>query len=234
MLSALLFAHLLAQIPQGGVTGPAGGGGGGPTIVCQGHGATGSGTTTTTGSLNCSGATRIDIGIAYSGSACAISDSSTNSYTLAKAQNSGGGVSAAVYFKYSPTVTGSMTFTCAGSSTFPMINVIGWSGTATSGSAPTSTNLGGNGGTSGTSVAIGPVTPTVNNVECVTELMTGAAEGSTPAIGSPYTAETGSLHGSNNVGGFIAYHINAAMGTDSESWTWTNSIVNAVATACLP
>jgi hypothetical protein len=210
--------------------------GGGAHILCHGVGATGSGATTTATSTggSCSGATRIDVGITYAGSPCTISDSSGNSYTLAHAVNSGAGVLAAVYFKYSPTTTASMTWTCAGSSTFPMINVIVWGGTATSGSAPTGTNIGGTGGASGTSVTAGPLTPTVPNAVCFTELMTAAAEGGKVTISSPFTIEDSSPHASNNVGGFDAYQIQTTATMENPTYSWPSSIGNAAAGACLP
>lgn len=219
-----------------GLNGTVSGGGGAALITaCNVGGGTGNANTTTapsTGSINCSGATLIIAGIAYAGSPCTITDTSSNTYTLAKAQPSGAGQSSAVWYVRNPTTTGSMHFTCAGANTFPMINIMGFTGTATSG-APNATSS--NGGATGTSVNAGPVAPSVANTTCVTELMTGGNEHGTPTISSPFTVGSAVPNaGGISVGGVSAYQIQTTATTENPTYSWPTSVPNAGAAACFP
>ena len=205
-----------------------------PTIIA--HTANGSSNTNSvtapsgSGTISGSCATLITIGVGYAGgSACVPTDSSSNTYTLALSTSSGAATSSAIYYVRNPTVTGAMTFSCSQSTSFPVLKVIVLSGTATTG-GPDVTHGNGSGGS--TSTNGGPISPANNNEACVAQLMTAAAEGSTPTVSSPFTVEDSIPWSSNNVGGTSAYQIQTTAATENPTYSWTNSIANAVAVAC--
>ena len=209
-----------------------GGGGGGPSLFS--HAAAGSMnnnsvTAPNSGSINGSGATLITVGVGFAGTnPCVPTDSSSNTYTLALSTGSGTAAYSYIYYVRNPTVTSAMTFSCSQSFSYPVLNVLVWRGTATAG-GPDVTHGNGSGGS--TSTNGGPITPTMNNEVCAAQLMTAATEGSTPTVSSPFTVED-SIPWNTNVGGTSAYQIQTTATTENPTYSWTNSIANAVSVAC--
>lgn len=143
----------------------------------------------TTAAINCTGANLIVIGAAWynGGQPITVSDSSSNSYTLA---GGGGGlftVEFDLYYKISPTVTSSMTFTVSSAgNTYGAVSVECWHDT--SGTPTVQGTLSNQLSSSATSINIStvPFTPSANNSLLVAGYSANTLGASTPSIDSGF------------------------------------------------
>jgi hypothetical protein len=147
LLASAAWCQIVQQLVPGKV--PSGGGGGTFAFVA----ATGNissdsitATATASGGSSCAGSNLIVVACSNAGSGSAsdgaatattpkITDSSTNSYTFIRTDNTGGVSQSSLYYVYNPTVTSLMTFTCSlvlFGTTYPSIAVGCFSGAGSS------------------------------------------------------------------------------------------------------
>lgn len=178
----------------------------------------------TTGTIDTSGADLLIALIAdYNVNATTLSDSKSNSYTssISKIQAA---TEAQLYYKTSPTVGSSHSFTASSTAGYPSICASSFSGAGASPFDQSSTA-----GASGvTSLATGSVTPSEDNELIVASIawqnsITGLA------IDSSFTIiEEQSVTPAINFGSAIAYLIQTSASAVNPTWSWTGSVNAAV------
>lgn len=182
--------------------------------TCHGNG------TTTVSGLNCVGATLIIMGSSCNGTCTVSADSSGNTYA-ALANDGVAAIAGSTFYKFAPTTTSSMSFTCGGTS--GVCVVAGFTGTWTGGTTDGAQAIGGVGSntslapsTSITPASTGRIIPCLLGMSAVTS----AAMSSDPN----FTIADG-IYGviSTHVGHQLFYSIQTAAATVQPTLSWTGS-----------
>ena len=184
--------------------------------------------TFTTSAIDTTGANLLVIFVSrYSVTSATLSDSKGNSWT--KLSNaSGTNIVGSFFYCTNPTVGSGHTFTLTGTSIYAVIAVQAWSGANTV--APFDAENIGTPGT-GTSIATGSVSPSVNDELVVAGLTTNSTD--TFGINSSFTISGQEPFTLNvNFGGAMAYLVQTTKGAVNPTWSWTNSANAAAAIAC--
>lgn len=167
----------------------------------------------TSSSINTTGANFVVINVAwYNGATAdvAISDSNGNTWTpLTKVVN--GAYSNRLFYCASPAVGSGHTFTVAGTSTYPSMQVQAFSGSVAVPHDQESTNT-----ASGTSVSAGSITPSENGCILITG-MVGPDLSTSVTIDNGFTAYVSP--GTTNVTGGMAYKIQTTAAAVNPAWS---------------
>lgn len=191
------------------------------TNVSTGLGANGG----TTAGINTTGADLLVVGInQFQGTIQTLTDSKSNTWTQLTLRQ-GTDPRSVLFYAKNATVDSSHTFTYTGTTIYPVLNVMAFSGSDLS--APFDAENGNNG--SGTSLATNSCA--VNNAGevvvanlCTTAAITGLN------IGSSFTGLVSTAYSAgNNIGGAMAYKI--ASSAENPSWGWTTSVPGATGIA---
>lgn len=171
--------------------------------------------THTSGAIDTTGANRLLVAISDDSGAGTLSDSKSNTYTLDK-QSTDTGPRVRIYRCDSPTVGSGHTFTLTGSAVYGVLMATAWSG-ADTGSGMDQSNQA---SSAATTLAVGSVTPTVDN-----ELLLYAA-GCGPTVNS---VDIGTLLlsvpgvGGVNYGGGLGYQIQTTATARNPTFTMSGS-----------
>ena len=187
-------------------------------IVSAGAGGTAS--TVTTGAVTTTGANLIVIGVTFDTTAARIiSDSKSNTWTPLTATTSLS-AGAQLYYCYAPTVGTSHTFSNTGTNNYSTLFMMAFSGALTS---PFDVENGATGST-GTTLATGSVTPSVDNELLVTFFGFNLA-GTPISIDNSFNQDTAAVDFSaaNHYGGGMAYKVQTTATAVNPTWTRTNS-----------
>ncbi len=169
----------------------------------------------TTGGINTTGATLIVVGLTYFTSAGAnLSDSLGNVYTLLTPQTNSN-MGSVFYICNNPITSATHFFTTT--SHFCGVNVSAWTGNETA-SSVFDQQSGAN--STGSPLATGSLTPTVNNSLCMTVF--GTFNGAAPTTPSGYTS-IGNYATGTAEGGGCAYLIQTSATATNPSWSGTGS-----------
>jgi hypothetical protein len=188
----------------------------------QGLGANGGNTSAHT--ISMTGANLIGVCLTSTpGTTPGLSDSSSNSYTLAASQSTAGGTRVGLYYVYAPTVTGSMYWTVTGSGTQATISVLGVSGAASSplDQHTTGANTGGS--------IITSITPTATNalvMSCLGGQWSWAYTKGGVTIPSQAAYSSGV-----NYAGAVSFQIAPTATSTSSEWHWKQVETDSVVTA---
>lgn len=180
----------------------------------------------TTSAINTTGANLIVVGVHDVGTnPSSISDSASNTWTLAKAQL-GTSVGVALYYCYNPTTSASHTFSESGASD-PSMFVIAFSGAVSSPLDQTNS-----GTSSATTVQTGSVTPSQNN-EILAVIGANGSGGSVTlnSIDSGFTITDKVPGAGANASGGIAYLFQSTAASVNPTLTFSTSNGNAAAIA---
>jgi hypothetical protein len=187
--------------------------------TCNGLGANGG----TTSAINTTGANFIAISVAFNYNVIPIgsdiSDSKGNSYTALTTHQENTGSANRLFYVAAPTVGASHTFTVTKTGAFVAVCVAAFSAVATS--SPFDVENGATVG-SGTTLATGSVTPSLNNEVVIAGICTGGA--ATSSIDSGFTL-VGTVAGDNATyyGVGMGYLVQTTAGAINPTWTRSNS-----------
>lgn len=173
----------------------------------------------TSGSINTSGANLIVVHIAdYGGTGLGtLSDSKSNTWTALTGFSQGGGSTSQIYYCYNPTTDAAHTFTySSGSTIYPTIQVMAFSGSA---SSPFDAQNG-NGQNFGSTLTTGSVSPSVDN-ELLVAGCAMLASATISSIDSGFNFLLYSASGANSTGGGFAYLIQTTAGSVNPAWSKT-------------
>jgi len=180
----------------------------------------------TTGSLNTSNATLLVAVVTYAGSPTGVSDNKGNTWTALTAY-ANTGVTSRIYYVNSntPTVGSGHTFTLNGTSIAGVINVMAFSGTASS-PLDSGKDTGNNSGSAAT-LAPGSLTPSQNNSILITGFSGGNTYGGAGTIDLSYTiTDNTTLSGGVNYGSAAAYLILSSATAKNPTWTLGSTVSN--------
>jgi hypothetical protein len=153
-----------------------------------------------------------------------LSDSKSNTWTALTGQNSTN-EKVQLYYCVAPTVGSGHTFTWSGTSTYPVVSVMAFSGShATPFDAESGTFSAG-----ATSLAPGSLTPSVANCLVITGINYGT--GTAPSVGGGFTALTTDTSAGNFISGGIGRLIQTTAAAANPTWSWTGSSESAAALA---
>lgn len=186
----------------------------------------------TTSAIDTTGATLLVVGLAESNaSADAITDSKSNTWTQLTSKSAFGSQRATLSYAANPSVGTGHTFSVAGTSIFPTIMAVALSGTATVSPFDVA---GAGGGTSGTSVAPGTLTPGANNEIVVAFLEYDVSD--TPTVSGGFTILSTHIGGTFGAqAAQLAYLIQTTATAANPTFSWTaSSQCNAVSAAFKP
>jgi hypothetical protein len=178
----------------------------------------------TTGSLDTTGATLLVAVCTYAGSPTGVTDSKGNTWTALTAY-ANSGVTTRIYYVNSntPTVGTGHTFTLNGTGIAAVINVVAFSGTA---SSPFDLENGAN-SLSASTIQPGSVTPTANDSIIVTGFSGGNTFGGAATINSGFTiTDQSPLTGGVNYGSAAAYLIQGTLAAVNPTWTLGSTVSN--------
>lgn len=224
MKIVLLLISALAAFGQGMGPGPGvkaySGGGGGITLVThQANGSTNSNSATTTAQNTSTSTLIVLVATSFSGGVV-VTDSSSNTWA-SLTQQTQGSFFEQIFYCYSPTTSASHTFTATGTSTFPAIAMLAFTGTA----GTTVDQQNGTFSTSGTSVQPGSLTPGFANEVVVTGLTTGNGPGAFSINGSFVIGDT-LQNATNSIVIGSAYWIQTTATASNPTWSWVNLTVH--------
>lgn len=176
----------------------------------------------TTGAANTTGADLIVAHVAwYTGTTNpTLSDSYGNTWTGLTTQAGSDQQGSRLYYCYAPTVGSGHTFSLTGANTYPTVEALAFSGAAAS---PFDQESGATGGSGGTSLSPGSVTPSEASELLVTGhcFRTLGGTGQTPSVGGGFTRELLDTGVSGQcVGGAVGYLIQSAAAAANPAWTW--------------
>lgn len=199
-----------------------GSGGSGPAFIAGDFSIGSDSGTATSAALDTTGATLIVVAaISYSGGTVSgVSDNKGNTYTALITFTGGGAANITLYYSASPTVGAGHVVTLTGGSIFPAIGTVAFS-------VVTGFDTQNGNGTSSNTIQPGSVTPSVGNSVIVTGLNNWTSGLAT--INSGFTAFAAA--GSSDLGGGIAYLIQASPSAVNPSWSWSSSNVTSAAIA---
>ena len=175
------------------------------------------GTSTTTSAINTTGSDLIAVCTTAQENTITFSDSASNTWN--KIENSNGDTPiGTLYWVHAPTTSASHTFT-ASSASFAAIAVLAFSGSAAS---PLDQSANAAHTSTGTSLALGSITPGVNNEMIVSCLSIGTAAGST-SINSGTLKNFSDFSSGNSYGVGQAYFNQATAAAFNSTFTWTTT-----------
>lgn len=151
--------------------------------------------------------------------ACTFSDSKTNTWSAKTSYSVAGNARNVIKYVANPTVGSGHTFTSSGTNTYGECFVLGFSGVH----ASPSDQENGVGGSSGTSLATGSITPSQDNCLVIAGIGVGSAAGS-PSINGGFTATevAAGVSGHTFMGG-VAYLIQTTAAAANPTWSWSGA-----------
>lgn len=193
-------------------------GGGTPSLIASTQQG-GSPNTVTTSAIDTTGANFIVVNAGYyPGSVPALSDSKSNTWAPLTAQINAGIVNR-LFYCFNPTVGSGHTFTLAGSTTFPSIQVDAFdnmgSGSFDVENGTTFTNQ--------ITVQPGSVTPSQANTLVIAGIGFETNSGGAVSVDGGFTANTSPQVPGSNEGGSIAYLVLSSIAAQNPTWNLTNN-----------
>lgn len=183
----------------------------------------------TAGPISTLGASLIVVQAGWStllgGSAPALNDSKSNSWSQLTQRSNGGNLRDSFYYVVNPTTDGSHTFTLAGANSLPSISVIAFSGTKTS--SPFDTENFNSSSSAVTSITTNSITPSEDN-EVVIACTLGSGSGSRSYDGG-FTNASEDLTDLFVVSIGYLIQTSAAAANPTISWTGTGAVIAMIA-----
>lgn len=200
-------------------------GGGPPSLIASANNGSGGADSITSDSVDTTGANLIVVSVGwYTGSTSSgtLTDSKGNTWTALTPQSNNGGtpIKNQLYYCYAPTVGSGHTFTWSGTFTFPAISVVAFDNIAAS--PFDGENGGNNGGSAGSTVQTGSLTPSQANSLVITGLAHETNSGGSVSINGSFTIAASNPYGGQE-GNAIAYLILTSATAQNPTWDITNS-----------
>lgn len=178
-----------------------------------------------TSAIDCTGADLIVVGItAADNGTVNFTDSENNTWTEVLPGgivSDSGGVYTHLLYCFAPTVSASQTFSSVGSSFYPVIQPLVFSGSAGSGTYDQRNSNNGFGGI--TSLTLGSITPSKSNTMIVAFMGNNNTAQLSTSINNGIVAEATAAVGFSNQGGYIAYYNQATAGAIDQTFSWTGA-----------
>lgn len=180
------------------------------------------GNNVTTGVYNTTGANFIVVAVSHAtGAAIAVTDNKGNGNATLKVGVSTASVDCDLFYWQNPTVGAGHTFSIASTGAFQSICVLAFANVAVPATDP---GIDSGNSATGTSVGVGPVTPSANNGLLITAVGTDASRAASLAVNGGFTiAGNQDFGGGLHYGCALAYLIQTTAAAAGPTWSWTGS-----------